>query len=64
MDDHTRQVDLLPDTVVVSLGKRPSRLKRVFGLAIGAIVLGAVVMGGVLYWLNATPVRHHRRRLH
>lgn len=53
MDDHTRQVDLLPDTVVVSLGKRPSRLKRVFGLAIGAIVLGAVVMGGALYWLNA-----------
>lgn len=33
--------------------KKPSRLKRVLGIAVGGIVLLALIVGGTVYWLNA-----------
>jgi membrane fusion protein (multidrug efflux system) len=33
--------------------QRPNRLKRIFGLTAGAILLASAITGGTLYWLNA-----------
>jgi membrane fusion protein, multidrug efflux system len=33
--------------------EKTGRLKRILGLAIGAVVLGVLIVGGTLYWLDA-----------
>jgi membrane fusion protein (multidrug efflux system) len=56
MDNLTNDVEQTRTGTLPHRGRPPEktgRLKRMFGLAIGAIVLCALIAGGTLYWLDA-----------